>query len=149
VSPSGARAAFEYRGEIFTVPREKGDDRNLTNTPGANDRSPAWSPDGKSIAWFSDRTGDYRLYIGDQDGKGTPREIKIDGAGFYDDPKWSPDSKKLSFADNSRSIFVVDVAAGAATRCQATFSTAPCVFSITTGPPIRNGWSTPATRRRT
>jgi tricorn protease len=112
VSPSGARAAFEFRGEIFTVPREKGDDRNLTNTSGANDRSPAWSPDGKSIAWFSDRSGEYRLYISDQDGKGAPREIKIDGAGFYDDPKWSPDSKKLSFADNSRSIYVTDVAAG-------------------------------------
>ncbi|MEA2239438.1 MAG: tricorn protease [Thermoanaerobaculia bacterium] len=116
ISPSGARAAFEFRGEIFTVPREKGDDRNLTNTPGANDRSPAWSPDGKSIAWFSDRSGEYRLYIGDQDGKGTPREIKIDGAGFYDDPKWSPDSKKLSFADNSRSIYVADVATGAADK---------------------------------
>src|SRR5258706_3344900 len=113
ISPSGARAAFEYRGEIFTLPREKGDERNLTNTPGANDRSPAWSPDGKSIAWFSDRGGEYKVYIGDQDGKGSPREIKIDGAGFYDDPKWSPDSRKISFADNSRSIHVVDVAAGA------------------------------------
>ena len=116
VSPSGARAAFEFRGEILTVPREKGDDRNLTNTPSANDRSPAWSPDGKSIAWFSDRSGEYRLYIGDQDGKGAPREIKIDGAGFYDDPKWSPDSKKISFADNSRSIYVADVATGAADK---------------------------------
>ena len=113
ISPSGARAAIEFRGEIFTVPREKGDDRNLTNTPAANDRSPAWSPDGKSMAWFSDRSGEYRLYIGDQEGKGTPREIKIDGAGFYDEPKWSPDSKKISFADNSRSIHVVDVATGA------------------------------------
>ena len=116
VSPSGVRVALEFRGEILTVPREKGDDRNLTNTPGANDRSPAWSPDGKSIAWLSDRSGEYRLYIGDQAGKGTPREIKIDGAGFYDDPKWSPDSKKISLADNSRSIYVVDVATGAADK---------------------------------
>jgi tricorn protease len=112
VSPSGARAAFEYRGEILTVPREKGDARNLTNSPGVNDRSPAWSPDGKSIAWFNDSTGEYRMYVGAQDGRGTPKEIKIEGAGFYDDPKWSPDSKKVSFADNSRTIFIADVASG-------------------------------------
>src|SRR4029077_7434043 len=113
VSPSGARAAFEYRGEIFTLPREKGDERDLTNTPGANDRSPAWSPDGKSIAWFSDRSGEYKLCVGDQDGKGAPREISIHGSGFYADPKWSPDNKEISFADNSRTIYVADVASGA------------------------------------
>jgi tricorn protease len=116
VSPSGARAAFEFRGEIFTIPREKGDDRNLTNSPAANDRSPAWSPDGKSIAWFSDKSGEYRLYAGDQDGKNPPKEIKIDGAGYYDDPRWSPDSKKISFADNSRSIWIADIASGEATK---------------------------------
>jgi tricorn protease len=112
ISPSGARAAIEFRGEIFTVPREKGDDRNLTNTPAANERWPAWSPDGKSIAWFSDRSGEYLLYIGDQDGKGTPREIRVHGAGAYADPKWSPDSKKISFSDNSRTLYVLDVATG-------------------------------------
>ncbi|HYM59428.1 MAG TPA: PDZ domain-containing protein, partial [Thermoanaerobaculia bacterium] len=112
ISPSGARAAFEFRGEIVTVPREKGDDRNITNTPAANDRSPAWSPDGKSIAYFSDRSGEYELYIAQQDGRGAPREIKIDGAGFYLDTKWSPDGKKISFADNSRAIYVADVASG-------------------------------------
>jgi len=71
-----------------------------------------------------DRSGEYRLYIGDQDGKGTPREIKIDGAGFYDDPKWSPDSKKLSFADNSRSIMSRRGHRWPATRSPATSSTA-------------------------
>jgi tricorn protease len=116
ISPSGARAAFEFRGEIFTIPREKGDDRNLTNSPGANDRSPAWSPDGKSIAWFSDKSGEYRLYVGDQDAKNPPKEIKIDGAGYYDEPKWSPDSKKISFADNSRSIWIADVTTGEAVK---------------------------------
>ena len=116
ISPSGARAAIEFRGEIFTLPREKGDDRNLTNTPAANERWPAWSPDGKSIAYFSDRDGEYQLYIADQDGKGTPREIKIKGAGSYAEPKWSPDSKKISFSDNSRTIFIVDVASGELTK---------------------------------
>jgi tricorn protease len=125
VSPSGARAAFEFRGEIVTIPREKGDDRNLTGTPAANDRSPAWSPDGKSMAWFSDGSGEYRLFVGAQDGKGAPREIPIAGAGFYDDPKWSPDSKKISFADNSRSIYIVDVAGGDLTKVSSDYLYGP------------------------
>jgi tricorn protease len=116
ISPSGARAAFEFRGEIITLPREKGDDRNLTSSPGAHDRSPVWSPDGKSIAWFSDKSGEYKLYILSQDGKGTPREIAINGSGFYDDPRWSPDSTKISLADNSRTIWVVDLAGGEAAK---------------------------------
>ena len=113
LSPTGARAALDFRGEIITVPAEKGDDRNLTNSVGAHERFPAWSPDGKSIAWFSDATGEYALYIGAQDGKGTPKRIALDGAGFYAHPKWSPDSTKIAFSDNSRSLFVADVASGA------------------------------------
>ena len=70
VSPSGARAAFEFRGEIVTVPAKKGDVRNLTNTTGVHERSPAWSPNGKWIAYFSDAGGEYRLHIAPQDGKG-------------------------------------------------------------------------------
>ena len=57
ISPTGARAVFEFRGEIVTVPAEKGDARNLTNTTGSHERSPVWSPDGKSIAYFSDESG--------------------------------------------------------------------------------------------
>ena len=69
LSPSGARAVFEFRGDIVTMPAEKGDPRNLTGTPGANERSPVWSPDGKSIACFSDATGEYQLVVENQDGK--------------------------------------------------------------------------------
>ena len=116
LSPSGARAALEFRGEIITVPAEKGDDRNLTQSPGAHDRSPVWSPDGTRIAWFTDETGEYELRIGAQDGKGTPRRIRVTGAGYYEDPAWSPDSKYLSYSDNSHSLFVLDVASGAATK---------------------------------
>ena len=113
LSPTGARAAIEFRGEIISVPAEKGDDRNLTASPAAHDRFPAWSPDGKSIAWFSDASGEYQMLIGAQDGKGTPRKIALNGAGFYAHPSWSPDGTKIAFSDNSRSLYVLDVASGA------------------------------------
>jgi tricorn protease len=116
ISPSGARAAFELRGEIVTLPAEKGDDRNLTQSTGANDRSPAWSPDGRSIAWFSDASGEYELRIAPQDGRGKARSIKLAGAGFYEDPRWSPDGKWISYADNSASIWVLEVASGVSTK---------------------------------
>jgi tricorn protease len=116
ISPSGARAVFEFRGEIITVPKEKGDDRNISASPGANDRSPAWSPDGKSIAWFSDESGEYALQIAPQDGHGETRKIALHGAGFYEDPKWSPDSLKISFTDNARTLYVLDVSTGEASK---------------------------------
>jgi tricorn protease len=95
-----------------TVPGEKGDVRNLTNSAGVHDRSPSWSPDGRSIAWFSDQGGEYQLSIGSQDGKGEPRVIKVAGAGFYSDPVWSPDSQKIAYWDNSQSVYWMDVASG-------------------------------------
>ena len=113
LSPSGARAVLEYRGEIVTVPAEKGDFRNLTNTPAAHDRTPVWSPDGKSIATVSDESGEYELFVRGQDGKGEPKRYKINGAGFYDSLVWSPDSQKISFADNSESLFWIDLKTGA------------------------------------
>ena len=119
LSPSGARAAFDVRGEIVTVPREKGDDRNLTRSPAAHDRSPAWSPDGKQVAYFSDASGEYALRIGAQDGHGEPREVALKGSGFYDDPRWSPDGKRISYTDNSRVIWILDVASGQATKVDA------------------------------
>jgi len=102
LSPSGARAAFEYRGDIVTVPAEKGDIRAVTSTTGTHERSPAWSPDGTQLAYFSDASGEYELHIGAQDGRGDVRAYALEGAGFYDDPKWSPDGAKISFTDNSR-----------------------------------------------
>ncbi len=116
LSPSGSRVALEFRGEIVTVPREKGDDRNLTQSPSVHERSPAWSPDGRWIAYFSDQGGEYGLVIAPQDGKGDPRRIALKGAGFYGNPKWSPDSKKLSFSDNAMTLFVLDVASAAQTK---------------------------------
>jgi tricorn protease len=116
VSPSGARAVFEFRGEIVTVPAVKGDPRNLTNSPAAHDRSPAWSPDGKSIAYFSDTSGEYELIVRAANGKGKTKSYKLAGAGFYDLPVWSPDSKKIAYRDNSQSLFWLDRAKGTATK---------------------------------
>jgi tricorn protease len=113
VSPSGLRAAFDFRGEIVTVPAEKGDPRNLTQTPAVHERFPAWSPDGKSIAYFSDASGENELHVRPQDGKGETRRFKLDGAGFYDSPVWSPDSGKICYADNSYSLYWIDLKSGA------------------------------------
>jgi len=113
VSPSGARAVFEFRGEIVTVPAEKGDPRNLTNTTGVHERQPTWSPDGKSIAYFSDAGGEYALHVRAADGKGDAKIYKLSGAGFYEEPVWSPDSKKLAFIDNANTLYWIDLASGA------------------------------------
>ncbi|MEJ7586841.1 MAG: hypothetical protein WKI04_04700 [Ferruginibacter sp.] len=112
ISPSGSRAVFDFRGEIMTVPAEKGDARNLTNTPGVHEKYPAWSPDGKSIAYFSDASGEYALHITAQDGKGEARSIQLKGTGFYAHIKWSPDSKKLCYVDNGRNLYIMDIATG-------------------------------------
>lgn len=119
LSPSGARVAFEMRGEIVTVPGEKGDPRNLTNTPGANEREPAWSPDGKQVAYVSDQGGEYRLRIAAQDGKGEPRVIEVRDAGFIFGLEWSPDGKRIAYYDNSQTIYVLDVATGSSRRVAA------------------------------
>jgi tricorn protease len=116
VSPSGARAVVEFRGEIVTVPAEKGDPRNLTNSVGAHDRHPSWSPDGKTIAYFSDDGGEYQLVLVPQTGKGDARKVKLSGGGFYYGAVWSRDSKKIAVVDNSLSLFWVDVDAGKVTK---------------------------------
>ncbi|MFW5947853.1 MAG: S41 family peptidase, partial [Gemmatimonadota bacterium] len=116
LSPSGARAAFEFRGDIVTVPAEKGDVRTLTESSDAHERSPAWSPDGTRIAYFSDASDEYELVIAPQDGRGEARRYAIDGAGFYEDPKWSPDGRRISFTDNAWALYVLDVESGAVTE---------------------------------
>ncbi|MGB8510765.1 MAG: hypothetical protein WCD76_20505, partial [Pyrinomonadaceae bacterium] len=109
LSPSGARALFGARGEVFTIPAKKGDARDLTNTPGVRELFPTWSPDGKWIAYFSDRTGEYELYIRSQDGTGEERRITTDGAAFRFGPAWSPDSTKLLFGEKTLKLFYVDI----------------------------------------
>jgi tricorn protease len=136
LSPSGARALFEFRGEIVTVPAEKGDPRNLTNTPGVHERSPAWSPDGRSIAYFTDSSGEYQLSVGSADGKGKSREYKLEGAGFYELPVWSPDGKKIAFIDNSLSLYWIDLEEGKVKKIAAEPQYGPTVLRT-----LRPAWS--------
>ncbi|MBV8114141.1 MAG: PD40 domain-containing protein [Silvibacterium sp.] len=111
ISPTGVRVVVEAHGDIFTLPAEKGDTRNLTKTPAAAERDPSWSPDGKSIAYFSDASGEYQLYIRDQEGLQPPRVIDLgpDPSFFYS-PRWSPDSKHIAFSDKHLRLWYVDAA---------------------------------------
>src|SRR3984893_7506919 len=117
ISPSGVRAVFEARGEILTVPAEKGDVRNLTRTTAVAERDPAWSPDGKSIAFFSDESGEYALHIVAQTGSGAVKQISLGNPpSFFYSPTWSPDSKKIAYTDKRMNFWYVDVEKGAPVR---------------------------------
>lgn len=110
LSPSGKRALFETRGEILSVPAEKGDARNLTRSPGVADRDPAWSPDGRWIAWFSDESGEYSLHLRAPDGLGPVRNIGLgQPPSYFYGPRWSPDSKKIAYTDKRLNLWVVDL----------------------------------------
>jgi tricorn protease len=119
ISPAGARAIFEARGDIITVPAEKGDARNLTNTTGIAERDPSWSPDGKWIAYFSDESGEYALHIRDQKGLGEVKKINLGNPpSFFYNPTWSPDSKKISYFDKRLNIWYVDVEKGSPVKIE-------------------------------
>lgn len=110
LSPNAVRVAFEARGDIITVPAEKGDTRNLTNTSSVMERYPAWSPDGKSIAYFSDESGEYMLHIRPQKGSGEVVKIALDDQpSFYYAPRWSPDSKRIAYTDCHLNLFYIDL----------------------------------------
>ncbi|MEP7341187.1 MAG: PDZ domain-containing protein, partial [Acidobacteriota bacterium] len=111
ISPTGMRAVFEARGEIISVPAEKGDARNLTNTASVAERDPSWSPDGKWIAYFSDESGEYALHLRDQKATGEVKKIKLEPS-FYYAPQWSPDSKKIAFNDKRLNIWMVEIEKG-------------------------------------
>jgi tricorn protease len=113
ISPSGARAVIDARGELFTVPAKDGATRNLTLTQGVRERSPAWSPDGNRIAYLSDATGEYEVWVRPQDGAGEPRRLTSDGGAWKFDPVWSPDGKLLAFGDRARRLRILEVASGA------------------------------------
>jgi tricorn protease len=117
ISPNGVRAVFEAHGEILTVPADKGDIHNLTHTPGVMERMPAWSPDGRSIAYFSDESGEYALHIKPQNGEGEAHKIALAGkSAFYFNSRWSPDSKHIAFNDNQLNLWEVEIASGKMTK---------------------------------
>jgi tricorn protease len=110
ISPTGARAVFEAHGEILTAPAEKGDIRDITKSPAVEDRDPAWSPDGKSIAYFSDESGEYALHISAQNGLGPVKKIDLgQPPSFFYTPTWSPDSKKIAYSDKRLNLWYVDL----------------------------------------
>ena len=108
LSPTGKRALFEYRGEIFTVPKENGSWINITNSPGVADRNPIWSPKGDKIAWFSDKSGEYQLMLADQNGENV-ETIKLPNPTFYFQPDWSPDGKYIAYSDTDYNIWILNL----------------------------------------
>lgn len=112
LSPTGKRALFEARGEIISVPIEKGDTRNLTRSSGTADRAPIWSPKGNQIAWFSDAMGSYQLAIANQDGLSEPKYISIGESKMAWQPSWSPDGTRIAFVDDDVRIRVIDLESG-------------------------------------
>jgi len=110
LSPTGARAVFQARGEIVSVPAEKGDLRNLTRTTNVAERDPAWSPDGKWIAYLSDASGEYALHLRMQSGLGDVRKIALGiPPSFFYSPRWSPDSEKIAYTDKRLNLWYVEV----------------------------------------
>jgi tricorn protease len=110
LSPKGERALFSARGDIFTVPIEKGPVRNLTNSSGAHDKWPAWSPDGSQIAFISDKSGEEEIWVVPQDGSGPAEQLTTGGQAMRYHPDWSPDGKSIAFSDKDGRLQVLTVA---------------------------------------
>jgi tricorn protease len=109
LSPDGTRAVVVARGDVFTVPREKGMIRDLSRDPGSRDKDAVWSPDGKWIAFLSDRGGEYEIWLADPLGKDKPARLTTHKEGYRFALRWSPDSKKLAFTDQTLTLSYVDV----------------------------------------
>ncbi len=111
-APEGKRVVFEARGELFNVPASDGFVINMTQSSGAFDQNPAWSPDGKTIAYWSDRSGEYEIYLQDSTKNSSPKKLTSRNKGFGYALFWSPDNQKLAFIDETNDISIVDVGTG-------------------------------------
>ncbi|TVQ32548.1 MAG: peptidase S41 [Phycisphaeraceae bacterium] len=112
ISPSGARVTVEARGDVWTLPAEHGSPRNLTRTSGVAERTPAWSPDARWIAYMSDETGEYEMYVTQSDGRGETKQLTEGSEIFYYEPIWSPDSKHIAFTDKAGWIYLHTIESG-------------------------------------
>ena len=110
LSPKGERALFSARGDIFTAPIEKGPTRNLTESSGAHDKWPRWSPDGSQIAFISDKSGEEEIYLIPQDGSKPAEQITSGGTAMRYAPEWAPDGKRLAFSDKDGKLYVITLA---------------------------------------
>ncbi len=110
LAPDGKRVAFTARGEVFTVPAEHGDVRNVTRTPGARERNATWSPDGRWLAYWSDASGEEELYVVAQDGRSPPVKLTSGPPTWHFPPAWSPDSTKLAWSDRGLRLWWVSLA---------------------------------------
>jgi tricorn protease len=110
LSPKGERALFVARGDVFTVPIEKGPTRNLTRSSGAHDKHARWSPDGAKIAFISDLTGEEQLYLVEQDGSKAPERLTDSFRTMLYAPEWAPDGKRIAFSDKHGKLHVLTVA---------------------------------------
>ena len=116
ISPSGKRALVSARGEVFTVPLEHGPTRNLTGSSGSREKDAVWSPDGSKIAWFSDASGEYEIWVRGMGPDGEAKKITSHKDGYRHTLRWSPDSKMLAYADQALRCWWIDVDSGKKTE---------------------------------
>ena len=116
LAPSAKRVALTGRGDLWTAPAKEGTPRNLTRTSGVHERDPLWSPDGKTIAYLSDASGEFEIYLMPADGKGESKKLTSGNKAYLYLGAWSPDGKKLTYSDKAGNLFVLDIESSKATK---------------------------------